>query len=46
MSGLTDKVKEDEYETEVMRLQRETDEFTERLEHERKRYAIVNEEYN
>lgn len=34
------------YETEVQRLQREADDYTRALEHERKRFAIVNEEYN
>lgn len=34
------------YETEVQRLQREADDYTRALEHERKRHAIVNEEYN
>ena len=34
------------YETEVQRLQREADDYTRALEHERKAFAIVNEEYN
>jgi hypothetical protein len=34
------------YETEIQRLQREADNYTRALEHERKRYAIINDEYN
>lgn len=34
------------YETEIQRLQREADNYTRALEHERKRFAIINEEYN
>ena len=34
------------YETEIQRLQREADNYTRALEHERKRFAITNDEFN
>jgi DNA gyrase/topoisomerase IV subunit A len=34
------------YETEIQRLQREADQYTRALEQERKRFALVSDEFN